>query len=644
MNAAWEQVGDVLDGEPPDPRGAARARARGRAGTRATWRRSSRRRPGACSRSPRRCTAACSTAASPCPPRVRSSPLAGGRADGARRVARVRPAGPLARAAGLAQPAAAGQPRRAARPTARSPPPRRGTPPAAPRSSTRSPRTRGRPGVPRVARRPARARAVAARCVLLVLAVLVVVARVSLVAVSRRLIVGGRRSPRAARRRCGGCSRRWLATAIGGADALREEARRPRRSTRCPRAPTSRHRARQRLDAARRARPTAPRPTRFKHGARRRRRACSEASARPSRRAPCAAALDVAALAQRVSSRSIPTRTVPRARRGTASSCPAGSSSGIVEPLSRGDGLPGDRHADVRAARRSLVGAVPAEPQPDRAEQHHAARDQPAVHRGLHGRPQPRVRPRAAVARVPDRPARQLLPPVLGRARLPRRRAPTTRTQLRERLRDIPPLHRWPRRSALGDHDNRERRASNERGARAGHPRRAAEEVPDRRHLRAARASGAHDADGPIDPSAGARARRRSPTPRRPTPPRDKVSTPLYEAKVDPDIYFFGFDLTTPRRAGRHAASTRTTTRAGSSSSRSARASRASASTSTRDGAARASGTTSPGPTCCPAGDVVRHRRRRSDAVTSTLAGAAEDQEKATSTTERRARALEARA
>jgi hypothetical protein len=27
-------------------------------------------------------------------------------------------------------------------------------------------------------------------------------------------------------------------------------------------------------------------------------------------------------------------------------------------------------------------------------------------------------------------------------------------------------------------------------------------------------------------------------------PPRSKVLTPLYEAKVDPDIYFFGFDLT----------------------------------------------------------------------------------------------------
>ena len=33
-------------------------------------------------------------------------------------------------------------------------------------------------------------------------------------------------------------------------------------------------------------------------------------------------------------------------------------------------------------------------------------------------------------------------------------------------------------------------------------------------------------------------------------PPRSKVKTPLYEAKVDPDIYFFGFDLTPDEARG----------------------------------------------------------------------------------------------
>ena len=33
-------------------------------------------------------------------------------------------------------------------------------------------------------------------------------------------------------------------------------------------------------------------------------------------------------------------------------------------------------------------------------------------------------------------------------------------------------------------------------------------------------------------------------------PPRTKLRTPLYEAKIDPDIYFFGFDLTVPVAQG----------------------------------------------------------------------------------------------
>ena len=33
-------------------------------------------------------------------------------------------------------------------------------------------------------------------------------------------------------------------------------------------------------------------------------------------------------------------------------------------------------------------------------------------------------------------------------------------------------------------------------------------------------------------------------------PPRDKLQTPLYEAEVDPDIYFFGFDLTADEARG----------------------------------------------------------------------------------------------
>ena len=69
--------------------------------------------------------------------------------------------------------------------------------------------------------------------------------------------------------------------------------------------------------------------------------------------------------------------------------------------------------------------------------------------------------------------------------------------------------------------------------------------------------------------SRGAPARRRSRRPRRRTRRASKVLTPLYEAKVDPDIYFFGFDLTVGAGARAATARTRTTIRAGSSSSRS---------------------------------------------------------------------------
>src|SRR5262249_58603291 len=34
------------------------------------------------------------------------------------------------------------------------------------------------------------------------------------------------------------------------------------------------------------------------------------------------------------------------------------------------------------------------------------------------------------------------------------------------------------------------------------------------------------------------------------TPPRTKIRTPLFEAKADPDIYFFGFDLSITEAKG----------------------------------------------------------------------------------------------
>ena len=118
-------------------------------------------------------------------------------------------------------------------------------------------------------------------------------------------------------------------------------------------------------------------------------------------------------------------------------------------------------------------------------------------------------------------------------------------------------------------------------GARARDPRRAAEEVPDRRHLRPPRRVGARPKRRRRDRQDASRASSRMLTARRRRTRRATlVKTPLYEAKVDPDIYFFGFDLTAEKAKGGPMVGRRRRTRAGSSSSRSGRASRASASTS----------------------------------------------------------------
>ena len=68
-----------------------------------------------------------------------------------------------------------------------------------------------------------------------------------------------------------------------------------------------------------------------------------------------------------------------------------------------GDGVSRLPGRDVRQAARHLERAIPAQPAADSAQHDLAARDQSQVHRVLHGRPQPRVRPRVALARISDR-------------------------------------------------------------------------------------------------------------------------------------------------------------------------------------------------------------------------------------------------
>jgi hypothetical protein len=116
-----------------------------------------------------------------------------------------------------------------------------------------------------------------------------------------------------------------------------------------------------------------------------------------------------------------------------------------------------------------------------------------------------------------------------------------TEEEQRERLRDIPPLHRWARRSKLGDHDARELAGDREDELvlviRGELLKKYPTAVIYAHHAAWQPLGGSPDPtlERMLEPLTAAE---------RATPPRAKVRTPLYEAKVDPDIYFFGFDLT----------------------------------------------------------------------------------------------------
>ena len=89
------------------------------------------------------------------------------------------------------------------------------------------------------------------------------------------------------------------------------------------------------------------------------------------------------------------------------------------------------------------------------AEQHHAAGDEPPVHRVLPGRAQPRDGPRAAVAGVPDRPARQRRSGSSGTSRRCCRCPARPPSSAASGCATSPPIHTWDTASHLGDHDNR---------------------------------------------------------------------------------------------------------------------------------------------------------------------------------------------
>jgi hypothetical protein len=122
---------------------------------------------------------------------------------------------------------------------------------------------------------------------------------------------------------------------------------------------------------------------------------------------------------------------------------------------------------------------------------------------------------------------------------------------LKEKLRDIPPIHLWSRFSKLGDHDHREVPGENEEEVVLVIRGELLKRYPNA-VIYAQRAAWKNaDGDVILDPAASADIDPTKERDLRPlsdseqaNPPRSILKTPLYEAKVDPDIYFFGFDLT----------------------------------------------------------------------------------------------------
>jgi len=119
---------------------------------------------------------------------------------------------------------------------------------------------------------------------------------------------------------------------------------------------------------------------------------------------------------------------------------------------------------------------------------------------------------------------------------------------LKERLRDIPPLHRWLKSSKLGDHDHRELAGEKDEEVVLVIRGELLKKYPTA-VIYAHRAEWQRKADGKIDNTKERRLMALSAAEEE-RPPRDKVKTPLYEAKVEPDIYFFGFDLTVKQAQG----------------------------------------------------------------------------------------------
>jgi hypothetical protein len=125
-----------------------------------------------------------------------------------------------------------------------------------------------------------------------------------------------------------------------------------------------------------------------------------------------------------------------------------------------------------------------------------------------------------------------------------------TEEELREKLKDIPRLDRWSKYSNLGDHDHREQPGENKEDVVLVIRGELLKKYPTA-VIYAHKAKWQTKDDGTIDnEKSRVLVELTKEEEEADCPPRTKIKTPLYEAKVEPDIYFFGFDLTAEEAKG----------------------------------------------------------------------------------------------
>ncbi len=117
----------------------------------------------------------------------------------------------------------------------------------------------------------------------------------------------------------------------------------------------------------------------------------------------------------------------------------------------------------------------------------------------------------------------------------------------REKLKDIPPLHLWSKFSQLGTHDNRGGRAPGQEDTVLVIRGELLKRYPNA-VIYAQRA--AWPMKGNTIDTSQPRSLVQLTGAEVDAPPREKLRTPLYAAKLEPDIYFLGFDLTIEQARG----------------------------------------------------------------------------------------------